>query len=152
MEADCLVDAVGASVVEQKELAVQKLPRDPQAPEGRRPPFLPVGVAVGTIVGEPGAEVVEQEVGVERDVSIRERFDLVLSGPHRRDVAGRAAGGCEEGLSPAALVRPLARGRGREHPHVLLDVVDLAPVHLGVGRAIGIRQSGRRERVHVLVG
>src|SRR6185295_18275212 len=77
VEPDRLVHAVSAPVVEQEELAVQEFPRDAHPPERRRPPFRAVGVAVRAVVGKTGTEIVKQEIRVDRDIAIGERFNLV---------------------------------------------------------------------------
>ena len=96
---DGFFGGTGAAVVEVERVAVDGFV-ETEAPEWRRAPFEAGGGPVGSAVGEVGAHVVEEEIGVGVDGLVAEFRDWVgVTGGGVREVAGRAVEGFEEGFA-----------------------------------------------------
>src|SRR5262249_15203323 len=110
----------GAAVVEEGAAVAE-------APEGGGAEFVSVGV--GLLDAVSGSDVVEEEVGEERDgLAVKGGIGVPGCGQHGR-VARRAADRLEEGFAFGLALR--GRDGGKE-AHEVLEVVDAAEAGLAV--------------------
>ena len=130
----------------------------PMPQSGGGPPLGAGGLAVGAVVGQPLAHVVDEQVGVGPDDLIVERRDVgVGAGRELGRVAGGAADLVEGLLAGRGVGRAdVAPGRHGEGAGVELDLVDLVLVDLGVAavrlaEALGLG-LGARGVGHLLGG
>ena len=121
------------------------------APERRGAPFGAGGLELGAAVGEAGAHVVEEQVGVGEDELVGDGGDGMLAGAVARGMALMAAGG-EEQLGAALAVGIAAGGGDGQGVDVEDDVVeeiggDFGGAAVGRGEAIGLGRSAGRSRL-----